>query len=236
MGNNTSSLKEAEMERELKMKMEQELKMKEMEFKNRQEVKASEVELRKVEMEIKEVELRKAEMEFKNRQELKAREMELRKAEMEIKSGQELKEKEMELNRQREIAELIIELKKTKSKYFSELTKSYMDIICEIIKQNSVLYDKANDSLNKMTNENLPESVKKTITDTYNRITNDIMSTTDLINYATKEANKLNIQDTEEYIKLINTLVDNGRLTSKDREKLLDAPYDPVIASGKPEN
>ncbi|CAG8578438.1 11989_t:CDS:2 [Acaulospora morrowiae] len=149
-------------------------------------------------------------------------EQELKMKEMEIKSGQELKEKEMELKSQRETAELIIELKKAKSKYLSELTKPYMDIIWEVIKQNSILYDKANDSLNKLTSENLPESVKKTIIDTYNRITNDIMSTTDLNNYATKEANKLNIQDTEEYIKLINILVDNGRLASKDKEKLLD--------------
>ncbi|CAG8675406.1 2578_t:CDS:2, partial [Acaulospora morrowiae] len=137
--------------------------------------------------------------------------------------------------RQRETAELIIELKKTKSKYFSELTKSYMDNICEATKQNSILYDKANDSLNKMTSENLPESVKKTIADNYNRITNEIMSSIDIFNFASKEAKKLNIQDTEEYIKLINILVDNGHLDSKDKEKLLNVQKDHV-EFGKPEN
>lgn len=75
----------------------------------------------------------------------------------------ELEVKKAEMNHQHKIIELMALMKQTKFQGGKELLLSYMETLNIIIRQNSTVFEKAASLLDQLGNDNLPESLKKSI-------------------------------------------------------------------------
>ncbi|CAG8522271.1 16476_t:CDS:2 [Dentiscutata erythropus] len=103
------------------------------------------------------------------------------------------------------IDELLAQMKLSKLQAGKELVNTCMKAVTLIIDQNSNVFRTSQDLLNQLKDEKLPKSTKTTI---INKVLQDYMNTRELLDYAKKQINELQLKQENEFTKFIGFAVD----------------------------
>ncbi|CAG8678563.1 14291_t:CDS:2 [Dentiscutata erythropus] len=135
----------------------------------------------------------------------------------EMKKSFEFQKKKTEMEHQHKIAELIVQMKQTKLQAGKELLLAYMKTIHAIIEQNANIFQAVDPLLNQLKDEILPKSVMSTIEKA------GFMGTKELLDYSKEQINKLMLKQDDDFIRLLDSAVDQKVITEENKMYLLES-------------
>jgi len=152
---------------------------------------------------------------------------EARKRDTELRSEEARRNYELELKKadmahQHKIAELITQMKQTKLQTGKELVLAYMKTMTAIIEQNNSIFQTSGPLLNQLKDEKLPSSVKGNIENVVNKAFEGWMDTKSLLEYTKSQINELQLQQNEDFSRLLDYAVERDVITQKNRLYLLE--------------
>ncbi|CAI2169803.1 18537_t:CDS:2 [Funneliformis geosporum] len=145
--------------------------------------------------------------------------------EMKIKEMEKsliLEERKLDMEHQHKISELFTEMKLAKFQVGKELILTYMQTVNNIIEQNGKVFVAANSMMNTITNEKMPQGVRDAASIALERAFNGYMDATQLLEYAKKEIDRLDLKKEYEFKKLLGVAEEHNLLSGDDSSYLLE--------------
>ncbi|CAG8572259.1 3845_t:CDS:2 [Ambispora gerdemannii] len=155
-----------------------------------------------------------------NKHESRKRNADIRKDE--VKTRYAFEEKRMDLEHQHKIAELITQMKLTKSQAGKELVLAYMAMLTSIIQQNNTVFEKAVPLIQQISDGKTPDSIKKAAEKAIARAFDGYRSTQELLEFSKLEVERLNLKQNAEFLQLIDVAIEQKVITDENKIYILE--------------